>query len=493
MSYRLVLLLALGFQSFNALAANDLDKWNSPEGRQVRTALKNKTTPTTTYREMPNVVDAEYRSTSNGGKVLHRIEQKVTSENGSKVGTTIEALKVPNKSAVAQKWANQLFKGGVRFTAGAILIEVAMQEMLDGLQWIIDEGSKVQKKNPAYDNETTVKDYHQYIYSTNSVTGTVELASYNAAVSARMSQISSSYVNITVSPVACSAATTLSTCVAAWNFRGTPKNGTIEVSVGYIIKRPNPKYNPSSVNPLSPTVPVTQPEVKDKINDYLNNSSNTSKDLLIEEAYKPTGKGYIQWSDDPESRVEIFGDTPNLAKNIYDSDNPVADGLTKSTPKITDSTTLEGETTPNPNPEPPTIPDPVTGQPIPNPNYNPNLDTGSTSSFQLPAFCNYASKLCDWLDWTQQDLEEENTEELQPPSDQGIFDRVFNFNFNFGGQCPPNYTFVMNTQYFGGTKTFDLSWLCMIFTFLGYPLIFLSHCLGFWIFYEVAARKEFKW
>lgn len=472
MSYRLVLLLALGFQSFNALAANDLDKWNSPEGRQLRTALKNKTIPTTTYKEMPNVVDAEYRSASNGGKVLHRIEH-ATTENGSKVGTTIEALKTVDKTAAAKKWANQIFKGGVRFTAGAILVEVAMQEMLDGLGWLIDEGGKVTKK-PSDDSEnpTLITPAHQYYYQNNAFNTT-----FNNSLSAALQEAAFYGVGH---------------CTQTGG--GGADFVTYYDCEGYRVRtfrRDNPSYDPSYTTEPSP---VEESEMVEKIKDYFNNpESPSSKDLLIEEAYKPKGKASIEWADDPSSRVEIFGDTPNIAKNIYDSDNPVADGLTKTTPKITDSTTVDGETTPNPNPEPPTIPDPVTGQPIPNPNYNPNLDTGSTSSFQLPAFCNYASKLCDWLDWTQQDLEEENTEELQPPSDQGIFDRVFNFNFNFGGQCPPNYTFVMNTQYFGGTKTFDLSWLCMIFTFLGYPLIFLSHCLGFWIFYEVAARKEFKW
>ena len=481
MSYRLVLLLALGFQSFNALAANDLDKWNSPEGRQVRTALKNKTTPTTTYKEMPNVVDAEYRSTSNGGKVLHRIEH-ATTQNGSKVGTTIEALKTVDKTAVAKKYAAQFAKEWgpdiIKKGAQGILITAAMNEMLDGLGWIMNEGGQLQRPIeylPTDEAYAKVTSPYYYKAADSRIT-TIFYSPENACRHYLAFLISESGGRDTYD------STRNTMCYYKNSYGGT--------WYADLLRYTNPHYGSST---LPTHTPVSPAETQTKITDYLNNSPNTSKDLLIEEAYKPTGKGYIQWSDDPDSRVEIFGDTPNIAKNIYDSDNPVADGLTKSTPKITDSTTLDGETTPNPNPEPPTIPDPVTGQPIPNPNYNPNLDTGSTSSFQLPAFCNYASKLCDWLDWTQQDLEEENTEELQPPSDQGIFDRVFNFNFNFGGQCPPNYTFVMNTQYFGGTKTFDLSWLCMIFTFLGYPLIFLSHCLGFWIFYEVAARKEFKW
>ncbi|WP_247166057.1 hypothetical protein [Escherichia coli] len=480
MSYRLVLLLALGFQSFNALAANDLDKWNSPEGRQVRTALKNKTTPTTTYKEKPNVVDAEYRSTSNGGKILHRIEH-ATTESGSKKGVTIEALKQVDKAAVAKKWANQIFKGGVRFTAGAVLIEVAMQEMLDGLDWIMDEGGKVKKPNTDTPwNDPSVPYYYEtsgWTYSrSSSAPGSCSL------VSAEFKKSTPSHQGLTYE-------------VVNPNLVGTGAIGRCKNNGGsntYQVRQVvNPLYNPASPPPENLEVP--KEELQQKINNYLNTSNNTSKDLLIEEAYKPTGKGYIEWSDDPDSRVEIFGDTPDIAKRVYDSDNPVADGLTKETPKISDPTLIEGETTPNPNPESPTITDPVTGQPIPNPNYDPNHDSGSTTQTKIPEFCDYAAKLCDWLDWTQEDPQVDEQQEPQVPSDQGIFSRTFDFNFNFSGQCPPNYSFVMNTQYFGGQKTFDLSWLCMIFTFLGYPLVFLSHCLGFWIFYEVAARKEIKW
>lgn len=479
MSYRLVLLLALGFQSFNALAANDLDKWNSPEGRQVRTALKNKTTPTTTYREKPNVVDAQYRSTSNGGKILHRIEH-ATTESGSKKGVTIEALKQVDKAAVAKKWANQIFKGGVRFTAGAVLIEVAMQEMLDGLDWIMDEGGKVKKLNTDTPwNDPSVPYYYEtsgWTYSrSSSAPGSCAL------VSAELKKSTPSHQGLTYE-------------VVNPNLVGTGAIGRCKNNGGsntYQVRQVvNSLYNPASPPPENLEVP--KEELQQKINNYLNTSNNTSKDLLIEEAYKPTGKGYIEWSDDPDSRVEIFGDTPDIAKRVYDSDNPVADGLTKEIPKIIDGTTIDSETTTDTTTD-------VNENTVTNPDGSTtttgthNSSTSDKTEFKLPAFCDYASKLCEWLDWTQEDPQVDEQQEPQVPSDQGIFSRTFDFNFNFSGQCPPNYSFVMNTQYFGGQKTFDLSWLCMIFTFLGYPLVFLSHCLGFWIFYEVAARKEIKW
>lgn len=478
MSYRLVLLLALSFQSFNALAANDLDKWNSPDGRQVRTALKNKTTPTTTYKEKPNVVDAEYRSTSNGGKILHRIEH-ATTESGSKKGVTIEALKQVDKAAVAKKWANELFKGGVRFTGAAFLAEMAVQEMLDSLDWIMGEGGKVQIKNSEsyleQNSPTSCGDSYCYIARGN-------ITSYGSTKKAACSNYLST---VTFDPPLQSlVSVNYESCYIVFMSGGTRYSNQPSLQV-YYPSNGSPPPDPKLQSP-------SKEDMQTKINDYLNNSNNPSKDLLIEEAYKPTGKGYIEWSDDPDSRLEIFGDTPLIANEVYNSDNPVADGLTKETPKIIDGTTIDSETTTD------TITD-VNESTVTNPDGSTtttgthNSSTSDKTEFKLPAFCDYASKLCDWLDWTQEDPQMDEQQEPEVPSDQGIFSRTFDFNFNFSGQCPPNYTFVMNTQYFGGQKTFDLSWLCMIFTFLGYPLVFLSHCLGFWIFYEVAARKEIKW
>lgn len=460
MSYRLVLLLALGFQSFNALAANDLDKWNSPDGRQVRTALKNKTTPTTTYKEKPNVVDAEYRSTSNAGKILHRIEH-ATTESGSKKGVTIEALKQVDKAAVAKKWANQIFKGGVRFTAGAVLIEVAMQEMLDGLDWVMGEGGQITKPSELPSD-----------IDPNYILG------WNGRTYQSFSEVCAAYIRYNSMP----------SSTSCTGFHGQ-NNAILVVNGSQQVIGRSQRTTPV---PIPEPEVLSQSQIETGIKDYLNNSPNTSKDLLIEEAYKPTGKGYIEWSDDPDSRVEIFGDTPSIANEVYNSDNPVADGLTKETPKIIDGTTIDSETTTDTTTD-------VNENTVTNPDGSTtttgthNSSTSDKTEFKLPAFCDYAAKLCDWLDWTQEDPQIDEQQEPEVPSDQGIFSRTFDFNFNFSGQCPPNYSFVMNTQYFGGQKTFDLSWLCMIFTFLGYPLVFLSHCLGFWIFYEVAARKEIKW
>ncbi len=135
---------------------------------------------------------------------------------------------------------------------------------------------------------------------------------------------------------------------------------------------------------------------------------------------------------------------------------------------------------PNPNPNP---------DPNPNPNPNPNPDSGSSTSFNLPAFCDWASIVCDWIDWTKEEPEEEEITEEENINNRGIFDRKFETDFFLSGSCPPDYNFNFKTKYIAGSYTADLSWLCMFFTAIGYPLVFASHCIGAWIFYEIATRR----
>lgn len=467
---RFMLFLALSIQVCFAVAANDLEKWNSEEGRVVRSALKEKIS-TTTYTEKPNPthVDSSYSSSANGGKVLQRLETSAQVK-GSRVGATIEALKTVDKAAAAKKWAKEFAKGGVRFTAGAILIEAAMQEMLDGIGWVIDEGGKVTKRSESQDDGTLSDTYQYRCYVDGFIADTVTQCG-------KLSAASNAVNGISPSVVSCGVTNTVY-CIFKY-----PDNSSYSSPVADRILRQNPI-------PETESNQVEESEMIEKIRDYFENpSSPVSKDLLIEQSEKPKGKASIMWSDDPSSEQTIYTDNKEKTERILNSDNPQGEGLTKTTPVITDGTTTEGETTPKPNPEPETITDPTTGQQIPNPNYNPNYDAGSTSSFELPAFCDYAAIVCDWIDWTKEEPEDEETEEEQNISDQGIFSRTFDFDFSLSGSCPPDYQITFTNKYFSGTWPFEMKWLCMFFSAIGYPLVFVAHCIGVWIFYEIAVYR----
>ena len=393
-----------------AHSANDLDKWNSEQGRVARSSMKDKIA-TTTYRELPNHVDSSYRSTANGGKVLRQLETSAEVK-GSRVGTTIEALKDVDKMGAARKFASELGKGAVRYTAGAILIEAAMQEMLDGIGWIIDEGGKVRKLPDQSDLPAECTPAQQLCWHTSNGLG--NFSSAHAAATHSCQSMGNGVASIYQQG-------------SDYAYANCQHNGARSSVFSHYNNSYDPNYQPE-------TSPVLEPEMMEKIRDYFENpESPASKDLLIEQAVKPKGKASIKWSDDPSSEQTIYSDNKKTAEKVLDSDDPKGEGLTKETPKITDGTEGSADTTPKPDPNPNPNPDPKPDPNPPNPNPNPP-NNGSSTSFNLPAFCDWASIVCDWIDWTKEEPELEG--EKLDIEEQDITDYKYEDHVEWGSSCP---------------------------------------------------------
>ncbi|MEQ1343696.1 hypothetical protein [Acinetobacter seifertii] len=114
------------------------------------------------------------------------------------------------------------------------------------------------------------------------------------------------------------------------------------------------------------------------------------------------------------------------------------------------------------------------------------------SGFNLPSFCTWAKYVCDFVDWYKEAPEKENEQPDQDIDDKGIFSRKFDTVFSLSKDCPPDIPFNLDAYYFQGSYTISLRWLCIIFTALGYPLMFVAHCTGIWILYEAVIRKEIR-
>ncbi|WP_151793031.1 hypothetical protein [Acinetobacter seifertii] len=114
------------------------------------------------------------------------------------------------------------------------------------------------------------------------------------------------------------------------------------------------------------------------------------------------------------------------------------------------------------------------------------------SGFNLPEFCTWAKYVCDFVDWYKEAPEKENEQPDQDIDDKGIFSRKFDTVFTLSKDCPPDIPFNLDAYYFQGSYTISLRWLCIIFTALGYPLMFVAHCTGIWILYEAVIRKEIR-
>lgn len=124
----------------------------------------------------------------------------------------------------------------------------------------------------------------------------------------------------------------------------------------------------------------------------------------------------------------------------------------------------------------PTEPDPITGE----------------KGWKFPPFCSWATPVCDFFQWFKEPLEKDDDQEEPDIDDKGIFSKTFDYVFSLSKQCPPDIPIDFETKYISGSFTFSLKWLCLIFTFLSYPIVFASHYTGIWILYEAVIRKEFR-
>jgi len=464
MSTRLMLCIALGIQSAFTLthAANDLEKWNSEVGRTVRQTHSDKLAQTT-YTE----ISSKNVTVSQDMKTVYPQIETSAQVAGSKTRVVAEAKLVVDKDKVWRDWNKKLSKFG-KGTAAGVVGGAIVQGILDGVGWVMDpKNNTISKK----DDSVNVSDKYQSKYKDKDFYASSEgqlCTKYaenwkadNGPDKEYPAMHYKSHVIKGTSQLLCS-----------YYYYPGAYTTTVDIPIS-----PNPNYQQEK-----PVTPVSDEEKEQVLKNLLNDPKYA--DL----ANKMIGNSYTIGSDNPEPDPNIVNDIKDAQKGTLKSDDPKGDGRTRTDPKIDTGTQGQADTTPKPdtNPNPNPNPDPGT---TPTPNSNPNPNNGSTTTFELPPFCDYAAIVCDWIDWTKEKPEEEEPEEEEQINDKGIFDREFDIKFDFEKNCPPDYVFNFETKYIAGSYRFTFNWLCIFFNGIGYPLVFLSHCLGAWIFYEVAVRR----
>lgn len=287
----------------------------------------------------------------------------------------------------------------------------------------------------------------------------------------------------------------------------------------HIVGIPNPDYIPNDTKPITHSLTpallgaaMLGTGYKDPVDSTIDSLVNTGDYTSVKEVYEhdPSGVGN-----------ELAKDMDQKLKNAKPTDTPsyVGDPKYDSRPLSDDNSSDRawdekgGEATGGTEQEK----DPETGEP-----------TGNQSiTIQFPLFCSWASSMCqwyddwkasdqvhqkfeedvkdhqkdeksfwqtvkDWFDWTKEEPEPEESETPQV-DDQGIFKKTFDTTFSLSKECPPDIPIVYESTLLTGSFTFSMNWLCIIFSFMAYPLVFLSHCIGIWILYEAVIQKEIKW
>lgn len=384
-------------------SANDLERWNSEVGRTVRQSHTEKLAQTT-YTEM----DSRNVTVSQDMKNVYPQIETRSQVAGSRTRVVAEAVLEVDKDKVWKDWNKKLSKWGGRVGWGAAAIQVGGL-IVDAAGWVIDEGGKINKRD------------------TGGSFGT--LTSHSGC---SMASRYSSYGAITAAYAAC----------------GVPvQNCTSTVtSYGWTHYTCGSTQFMNYATPTQITQPVTEQEIENTVRDFINNPNNADavRDMI--------GNTYSMGPDNPEPDPSVVNDLKNAQKDVLKSDNPKGDGKTRTDPKIDTGTQGQADTTPKPDTGTGTNPDTGTGT---TPTPNPSPDNGSTTTFELPAFCNYAAKLCDWMDWTQEDKELQEAEKEEPEElDLGTINKN---RFRANGQCPAPIQVNESVRSLGKTVDFDLS------------------------------------
>lgn len=220
---------------------------------------------------------------------------------------------------------------------------------------------------------------------------------------------------------------------------------SLNTSYQDLIKKKNPDFGQTPVDEWK-RIPIS--DVAAKVINHAEDGQAPAMQVMNDAALDALEAGLLDAQLDAASNVPQ-PDPQEITQAQYDNPDYPENGTGSGT----------GPETPV-DPETPT--DPVDPNPNPNPDANP---------FQLPPFCSWASKVCDFIDWVQTEPPEppESGEvDVQIPDSnmhEGILERLY---INMPAQCPPDPIL----EFMGAKIPFPMSIFCQ-FAEMMKPLILL--------------------
>lgn len=327
---------------------------------------------------------------------------------------------------------------------GAAAVVGAVDLLLDGVDWVIDEGGKVNKKPVDSDscgnsNCQFAPTFYRCNY-TNYSSCNKNFSSPAASVNAFLKEFGS-----TASATTCNTATL--DCDLS---RSTPFGSRISFT-----SSSNPNYNPAAPSPAN--VPINDKEGKPL-------TLTSLGQMVIDQAETEvkTGNPAVPIAT-PVTQAAATAVVGEAATDETQA-RPITAELDKSAAIPTTETAVGEIAPPTTNPE--------TGQPNPTP-----------LSLEFPVFCSWAPNLCVMADKVQQaitdvateyaDKPQENTDtELEiPDAEQDI---EVDTDISFGGSCPAPLTSQVNFMGINETIEFSFDPVCEIAEFIKPVVISVS-------------------
>ena len=357
---------------------------------------------------------------------------------------TLEAAKTATATVAptAARIAKSLGRG-----IAPVAVSMALTEIVgEAVDYVLDPANNAIKyKDRNYNPSKTYINIHNNSMFTDLQSACDSIAQWNVD-----SHVPRFGVPITMSLTA----TPVDRCVGTYVLRGST----------YQFEE-NPKVETDTNDYKS--IPISA--VAQKINDMANNGNTTAQSAIRDVVQEMITNNEI---DNSYFDSHVTNDTYNDVVNNYITNNynNVSNVTITQTPN---GANVSFNTT----------------APKTNTDTNTNTNTGTdgkdgadgkdAEKFELPAFCDWAAVVCDWIKWTKEepDLQDEELPEQQPKlKNPAEFDHDY---ISVNAQCPPDVSHAIPLPGASFNLVFQMSPVCdFASTYLRPVIIFLAYIFG---------------
>lgn len=360
-------------------------------------------------------------ASSNGTTVTQTAKASATVSSGSKVTGSASVTKIANKAKVAATLAGRYGKSIAKASVGGFIGSAAFYGLMKGIDYVIDEGGKVNKPNSTYDPLISSSD--EYVLEVKKYIGNNQ---YSTPFYAKMTYDESVKNSLCKKYISSNTRYSYPTqCLESTTYRG---------SVSEVL---NPFKTPTDF-PKSES--VTPQELETALKNALE-SNNPALAAAIAQAIKDA---YTH-----DGATAAIGDSTNeLAASSDDDIGQAIDRAASNTGSESDAYGTAGYSklvTPDKTIEAFVNPADTAAQTTTDSTTkNPDGTTSTTSasgSTQFPAFCDWASIVCDWYDgWKKTDEWLKEEPELKDKTLEVEEKEIISYQrqdyVQFGQSCP---------------------------------------------------------
>lgn len=414
-----------------------------------------------------NLAELDARIYMNEGTKRTNVEQMLTRsgvlENGAKAEVVAKVTQPADTGKAAKTLADRLGKAkdyakkAGKASIPSFLGGAAVQALVDGVGWVMDEGGKVTKlPDGSVPIDVTNTCANGWGFGDSNVPIGSVIRDYVKNNSQIPGQYERNYYSSKV--VGCNVTTSV---VVEFKYKLVYSASDLQDRTERIPFFPSTTNN-TSTQPPNPE--VSPAELEAALKNALE-SNNPALAAAIAQAIKAAYSYDSSEGQDDSTNTAVIGTANDMNQAVDRAfDTPTSNATTDKPSgyyKITDGektiegyvTTSDTSTKTETETKTTTTTDPVTG--------NQTTTGTSTGSFELPAFCSWAAIVCDWINWTK--------EEPQEPELKPVFEEI-NVPYTpfsiakFNAQCPPDENLSLNLMGQDMSFVFPMKPFCDFFS-----------------------------